>query len=59
MGHLLHSEGHRGKLEFLSAGLFTQADLAIGWFLFPLIEILARLLRHFYGGLKVEVKRKI
>lgn len=50
MGHLLHSEGHRGKLEFLSAGLFTQAGLAIGWFLFPLIEILARLLRHFYDA---------
>lgn len=50
MGHLFHSEGHRGKLEFLSAAQFKQAGLAIGWFPFPLIEILAGLLKHLYDS---------
>lgn len=33
MGHPFHSQGHGGKLEFLSAALFRQAGLAIGEFL--------------------------
>lgn len=52
-GHLFHSEGHRGKLEFVSAALFNQPGLAIGWFFFfSAIEILAWLPCHFHDSLK-------